>query len=35
LSDTKLTTCGRNRFIPARKSDILDALIEHGAFVGN
>jgi hypothetical protein len=35
LSDTKLTTCGRDRFIPVRKSDILDALIEHGAFVGN
>jgi Protein of unknown function (DUF3754) len=35
LPDLKLTTRGRDRFIPVRKSDILDALIEHGAFVGN
>jgi hypothetical protein len=35
LSETKLTPCGRDRFIPVRKSDILDALIEQGAFVGN
>jgi hypothetical protein len=35
LPDLKLTTRGRDRFIPVRKSDILDALIEHGAFVGS
>jgi hypothetical protein len=35
LPDLKLTSRGRDRFIPVRKSDILDALIEHGAFVGN
>jgi hypothetical protein len=35
LPDLKLTSSGRDRFIPVRKSDILDALIEHGAFVGN
>jgi hypothetical protein len=35
LSDTKLSSPGRDRFIPVRKSDILDALIERGALVGS
>ncbi len=35
MADAKLTICGRDRFIPVRKSDILDALIEQGAFIGN
>jgi hypothetical protein len=35
LSNTKLSSPGRDRFIPVRKSDILDALIERGALVGS
>ena len=35
MSNTKLSSPGRDRFIPVRKSDILDALIERGALVGS
>lgn len=35
MSDLKLAGYGRDRFIPVRKSDILDALIGHGAIVGD
>jgi hypothetical protein len=35
LLDLKLTSYGRDRFIPVRKNDILDALIEQGAFIGD
>jgi Protein of unknown function (DUF3754) len=35
LSDLKRANWGRDRFIPVRKSDILDALIGQGAFAGD
>jgi hypothetical protein len=35
LLDLKVTSYGRDRFIPVRKNDILDTLIEQGAFIGD
>ena len=35
LLDLKLTSYGHDRFIPVRKNDVLDALIERGALIGD